>query len=206
MRGNFGRSRLLALLVSAALAAGCQQAAEAPAPPPPSADALAPAPDADAAARGPRADSWSPGPGDLDGMVERRVIRVLTVQSPVLYFVDKGREVGITYEATKAFEKQLNQKLGNTIVTRARDPDARAARRADAPAARRGEGDIAAAQLTDHAGAPEAGGLLGAVRDAASPRCSSPAREPRRWRASTSSPARRSTSGSRAATPSTCGR
>ena len=49
--------------------------------------------------------------GDLDGMVERRVIRVLTVQNPVLYFVDRGREVGITYEAVKAFEKQLNDGL-----------------------------------------------------------------------------------------------
>jgi membrane-bound lytic murein transglycosylase MltF len=33
--------------------------------------------------------------GDLDGMIERRVIRVLTVQNPILYFVDQGREVGI---------------------------------------------------------------------------------------------------------------
>ena len=68
-----------------------------------------------------------PWKGDLDGMIERRVIRVLTVQNPVLYFVDKGREVGITYEAVKAFEKQLNQKLGNKIVMRLRDPAARAA-------------------------------------------------------------------------------
>ena len=45
-------------------------------------------------------------------MVKRRLIRVLTVQNPVLYFVDRGREVGITYEAIKAFEKALNKKLG----------------------------------------------------------------------------------------------
>ena len=34
-----------------------------------------------------------PYKGDLDGMIKRRVIRVLTVQNPILYFVDRGREV-----------------------------------------------------------------------------------------------------------------
>ena len=43
-----------------------------------------------------------PFKGDLDGMVKRRLLRVLTVQNPVLYFVDKGREVGMTYESVKA--------------------------------------------------------------------------------------------------------
>ena len=33
--------------------------------------------------------------------VKRRVIRVLTVQNPILYFVDRGREVGMTYESIK---------------------------------------------------------------------------------------------------------
>jgi hypothetical protein len=45
-----------------------------------------------------------PWKGDLDGMIERRLVRVLAVQSPVLYFVDKGRELGLTYENAKAFE------------------------------------------------------------------------------------------------------
>jgi hypothetical protein len=42
-----------------------------------------------------------PYKGDLDGLVKRRVIRVLTVQNPILYFVDRGREVGMTYESIK---------------------------------------------------------------------------------------------------------
>jgi len=57
-----------------------------------------------------------PFTGDLDGMVKRRVIRVLTVQNPILYLIDRGREAGLTYEMLKAFEQDLNKKLGNTIV------------------------------------------------------------------------------------------
>src|SRR5215203_5246999 len=34
-----------------------------------------------------------PFKGDFDGMVKRRVIRVLTVQNPLFYFVDRGREM-----------------------------------------------------------------------------------------------------------------
>jgi membrane-bound lytic murein transglycosylase MltF len=57
-----------------------------------------------------------PFKGDLDGMVKRRLVRLLTVQNPVLYFVDRGREVGMTYEAAQAFEQQLNRKLGRKVV------------------------------------------------------------------------------------------
>jgi hypothetical protein len=39
--------------------------------------------------------SWT---GDLDGMLQRRVIRVLTVYSKTFYFVDKGAQYGSTYE------------------------------------------------------------------------------------------------------------
>ena len=35
--------------------------------------------------------------GDLDGMIARRVIRVLTVYSKTFYFVDKGIQRGISY-------------------------------------------------------------------------------------------------------------
>ncbi len=88
-----------------------------------------------------------PWKGDLDGMVERRFIRVLTVQSPILYFVDKGREVGMTYETIKAFEKELNQKLGNKVVTLHLVP-VPVPRDELLPRLNRGEADIAAAQLT----------------------------------------------------------
>ena len=49
-------------------------------------------------------------------MVKRRVIRVLAVQNPVLYAVDRGREVGITYETMKAFEAAVNRQFGKTTV------------------------------------------------------------------------------------------
>ena len=58
------------------------------------------------------------------------------------------------------------------------------------PALLAGRGDIAAAQLTVTPGAEEAGGLLRSRSRPASARSSSPARTPRRWRASPSSRAR----------------
>jgi membrane-bound lytic murein transglycosylase MltF len=146
--------RVVSCLLAAVLTGACQQS-----PPPsqtaetsasPQADAapeaLEPAPDPTPMPEGlaPIANPWK---GDLDGMIERRMIRVLTVQNPVLYFVDKGREVGITYEALKAFEKQLNQKLGNKVVLLHVVP-VPVARDELLPRLINGEGDIAAAQLT----------------------------------------------------------
>ena len=80
-------------------------------------------------------------------MVKRRVIRVLTVQNPILYFVDRGREIGTTYETIKAFEKRLNEKLRQQDRDHARHRDPGGARPAH-PAAPGREGDIAAAALT----------------------------------------------------------
>jgi hypothetical protein len=39
-----------------------------------------------------------PWTGDLDGMIERRVIRVLTVNSKTFYFVDKAVQRGIVVD------------------------------------------------------------------------------------------------------------
>ena len=78
---------------------------------------------------------------------KRRVIRVLTVQNPLLYFVDRGREVGITYELVKAFEKELNRKLGNKVVT-VHVIAIPVARDQLLPRLVAGQGDIAAAALT----------------------------------------------------------
>ncbi|HKZ32557.1 MAG TPA: lytic transglycosylase F [Vicinamibacteria bacterium] len=110
------------------------------------AESLEPAPEATPMPQG-LAPFVKPWKGDLDGMIERRVIRVLTVQNPVLYFVDKGREVGITYEMLKAFEKQLNEKLGNKLVMLYVVP-LPVPRDELLPRLLKGEGDIAAAQLT----------------------------------------------------------
>jgi membrane-bound lytic murein transglycosylase MltF len=52
-----------------------------------------------------------PWTGDLDGMIERRAIRVLTVNSKTIYFVDKGVQRGIAAEAVRLFEEELNKKL-----------------------------------------------------------------------------------------------
>ena len=55
--------------------------------------------------------------GDLDGMVERGVVRVLVVYSLGQYFLDGATQRGITYEALTEFEKFLNQRLGRGGVT-----------------------------------------------------------------------------------------
>ena len=49
--------------------------------------------------------------GDFDEMVKRRVIRVGVTFNRTHYFIDKGQERGITYEALKAFENDLNTEL-----------------------------------------------------------------------------------------------
>ena len=52
-----------------------------------------------------------PWTGDLDGMIERRIIRVLTVYSKTFYFVDKGAQQGVTYDIFRLFEEDLNKKM-----------------------------------------------------------------------------------------------
>lgn len=52
-----------------------------------------------------------PWTGDLDGMIERRVVRVLTVYGPPRYFLDGGTEKGATYELFRQFEDHLNEGL-----------------------------------------------------------------------------------------------
>src|SRR5262245_60240281 len=44
------------------------------------------------------AEAMQPWTGDLDGMIERGRIRVLTVYSKTFYFVDKGTQRGSTYD------------------------------------------------------------------------------------------------------------
>ena len=54
--------------------------------------------------------------GDLDGMIQRRVIRVLTTYSRTGYFVDKGTQRGLVYEGFHQFEEDLNKKLNNKNI------------------------------------------------------------------------------------------
>ncbi len=60
------------------------------------------------AALAPFLGDWT---GDLDGMIQRRVIRVLTTYSKTNYFVDGGEQHGLVYESIKLFEDDLNKKL-----------------------------------------------------------------------------------------------
>jgi len=52
-----------------------------------------------------------PWKGDLDGMIERGFIRVLTVYSKTFFFADKGVQRGATYDGFRQFEEDLNKKL-----------------------------------------------------------------------------------------------
>jgi len=54
--------------------------------------------------------------GDLDGMVERRFIRVLTTYSKTNFFVDKGTQLGLVVDAFRLFEDDLNARLQNRHI------------------------------------------------------------------------------------------
>src|SRR6266705_2861478 len=56
------------------------------------------------AASAPLPAVFRPWTGDWDGIVKRRALRVLVTYSRTMYFVDKGTQRGITYEAFKGFE------------------------------------------------------------------------------------------------------
>ena len=59
---------------------------------------------------------WS---GDLDGMLERRLVRILVPYSKTLYFLDHGRVRGIAHDAGMELQKWLNRSHGtNTLPIR----------------------------------------------------------------------------------------
>src|SRR4026208_1045068 len=49
--------------------------------------------------------SWM---GDLDGMIERRVIRALVAPSRTSYWLNGARQTGAEYELLKAFQEEIN--------------------------------------------------------------------------------------------------
>jgi membrane-bound lytic murein transglycosylase MltF len=85
--------------------------------------------------------------GDLDGMIERRVIRLLVTPSRTHYFVDRGTQRGLTYEFGQLFENELNKKL-NTGNLRIHVVFIPVAHDQLIPSLLEGRGDIAAANLT----------------------------------------------------------
>jgi membrane-bound lytic murein transglycosylase MltF len=94
--------------------------------------------------------AWS---GDLDGMIERRVIRVLTVNSKTSYFLDKAAQRGTVVDLFRSFEDELNKKLAAGKKLKNKNLKVRVAfipleRDQLLPALAAGKGDIAAANLT----------------------------------------------------------
>lgn len=85
--------------------------------------------------------------GDLDKLESERLIRVLTVYGLGRYFIDGGREKGITVELFRAFENYINDRLGKKHM-RVHLVFIPVARDELIPGLIEGRGDIAAAGLT----------------------------------------------------------
>jgi len=85
--------------------------------------------------------------GDLDGMIKRRVIRILTVYSKTYYFVDRGIQRGLAYDLGQLFEADLNKKL-KTKHLRVNVVFVPVNRDEIIPALLEGRGDVALANLT----------------------------------------------------------
>jgi membrane-bound lytic murein transglycosylase MltF len=94
----FGRALagiLLALMIATPCLGQAPQAADAPSP-------------YDALPASVRSIMDKPLTGDFDTMVARRMIRVAVTFNRTHYFIDKGQQRGLTYDAVKLFEDQLN--------------------------------------------------------------------------------------------------
>jgi membrane-bound lytic murein transglycosylase MltF len=88
-----------------------------------------------------------PWTGDLDGMIERRMIRVLTTYSKTSYFVDNGTPRGMDYDQGRLFEDALNAKAG-TGHLKINVQFVPVARNELIPALLAGKGDVVMANLT----------------------------------------------------------
>src|SRR6185369_6888278 len=102
---------------------------------------------ADASEMAARAAMTAPATGDLAELVKRRYIRVLVPLSRSLYYLDRGQQFGLSYDAGKLFEESLNKKLGSGVikVTLAFLP---VARERMLPMLAEGRGDLAIGNLT----------------------------------------------------------
>ncbi|MBT9303183.1 MltF family protein [Pseudomonas sp. TAE6080] len=101
----------------------------------------------------PTESAMKPWTGDLDGMIDRQIIRVLTVYSKTFYFVDRGVQRGTTYDFFRVFEEDLNKKLAKDKKLKHKALKVRVvlipvARDELLPALAAGKGDIAASNLT----------------------------------------------------------
>ena len=87
-----------------------------------------------------------PVKGDWDEIKERRILRALVVYSRTLYYVDRARQRGATYEILRAFETYLNDQL-KTKALRFHVVFIPVSRDELIPALLDGRGDLAAADL-----------------------------------------------------------
>jgi len=91
-----------------------------------------------------------PWTGDFDRMLERRMIRVLVPYSRTLFFVDKGRERGVTADHVRDFERYINRKYAKQLGKRPLTVYIVATTRDKLlSGVAEGLGDIAAGNLTD---------------------------------------------------------
>ena len=139
--------------------------------------------------------------GDLDGMKDRRVVRILVPYSKTIYFIDKGEELGTAVELGEALSEWLNKGKAKEI-DRIRIGFVPTPRDKLLTALNDGLGDVAAGNLTI---TPNRLQIVDFARRrcAMSARYSPPAPRRRKLRESRISPARRSMSGRPAVTTST---
>lgn len=85
--------------------------------------------------------------GDFDGMLQRRTVRIIVPYSKTLFFIDRGRQLGVVAEFGQAFEAWLNKQHahGHLRIHVAFIPTPRDQL---LTALRDGLGDIVAANLT----------------------------------------------------------
>ncbi len=155
---------MLAAIALSAFLTACGDGEKAPASPveakaavPPPKPAAAPAPEETGQLTIDLEQTAKPWSGDLDGMLERRVIRVLTTYSKTNYFVDMGSQRGATYDLFRVFEDDLNKKLAKEKKLKGKHLTVRVVfipvgREALLTALAAGKGDIAASNLTDTPG------------------------------------------------------
>src|SRR5688572_33110971 len=137
---------LVALLTAGALVAGCGKESDTARQSSADQETTVAAPEltVDIPETGIAAIALAKWTGDLDGMIERRLIRVLTTYSKTHFFIDQGTQRGLVPDAVKLFEDDLNKRLENrhlrvqvVIVPLAHDELV--------PALLEGRGDIVAA-------------------------------------------------------------
>ena len=138
-------ARSLGVLLTAGLVAAGPSHAQSPPQKPPASAPAAPTKDRYEMMPGDAERKWT---GDLDGMVKRRMLRVLTTFSKTNYFVDRGTQRGVVYEAFRLFEEDLNKKRKAKRGRRLHVLFVPVARDDLIPALLEGRGDVAAANLT----------------------------------------------------------